>query len=359
MAEESYQDRTEKATSKKRQEAREKGNVPRSNEVNSAVILLVSSLCFIMFGKGMFGNLKLVARQIFANFSSMEITITNIQKISINAGLSFAYIIGPFMLSLMIAGVVANVMQSGITLSAQSIQPKLEKINPLSGFKRLFSLRSFVELLKNILKMTIILIVGYNTIKGEYTEFYDLTNQEISQIIGFIGSLSLKLFLRVGGVFILLAALDFLYQKYEYEKNLKMTKQEIKEEFKQSEGDPLIKSRIRSIQREQARRRMMSEVPNADVVIVNPIHVAVALKFNSDEMTAPVVVAKGLRKVAEKIKEIARENNIPIVEKPLVARLLYKSAEVGREIPVELYQVVAEILAYVYQMKKRAAGVKS
>ncbi|HPG37963.1 MAG TPA: flagellar biosynthesis protein FlhB [bacterium] len=359
MPEESYQDRSEKATAKKRQEAREKGNVPRSNEVNSAVILLVSSLCFIMFGKHMFNGLKIVTHNIFANFSSMEVSVTNLQNISLNAGITFAYIIGPFMLSVMVAGVVANVLQSGITLSAHSIEPKLEKINPLSGFKRLFSLRSFVELLKNILKMAIILIVGYKTIKGEYSEFYDLTNQDIGQIIAFIGSLSLKLFLRVGVVFILLAALDFIYQKYEYEKNLKMTKQEIKEEFKQSEGDPLVKSRIRSIQRETARRRMMSEVPKADVVIVNPIHVAVALKFNSDEMTAPVVVAKGLRKVAEKIKEIARENNVPIVEKPLVARLLFKSAQVGREIPVELYQVVAEILAYVYQMKNKVSGVKS
>jgi len=353
MAEESYQERTERATPKKRQEAREKGNVPRSNEVNSAVILLISSLAFVLFGKYMFNGVLIMIQNIYSNCSTIEVTATSLPKLSENIGLNFAFLVGPFMLSLMIAGVAANVIQSGITVAGKSIQPKLEKINPLAGFKRLFSIRSFVELVKNILKMVIIFLIGYTTIKGEFNEFFDLANQDITQIMIFIGSLSLKLFLRVGLVFIILAILDFVYQKYDFEKNLKMTKQEIKEEHKQSEGDPLIKSRIRSIQREQARRRMINEIPNADVVIVNPVHVAIALKFNQEEMSAPVVVAKGMRKIALKIKEIAKQHNIPIIEKPVVARLLYKSAEVGHEIPVELYQVVAEILANVYQMKKK------
>ena len=354
MAEESYQERTEKATPKKRQEAREKGNVPRSNEVNSAAILLISTLAFVVFGKHMFNGILVMMKNIYTGCSTIEVTTTNLPQISENIGLNFAFLIGPFMLSLMIAGVAANVIQSGITFSVKSIQPKFEKINPFSGFKRLFSMRSFVEFVKNIMKMVIIFVIGYITIKGEFNEFFDLANQDVSQILAFIGSLSLKLFLRIGLIFIILAILDFAYQKFEYEKNLKMTKQEIKEEHKQSEGDPLIKSRIRSIQREQARRRMMSEVPNADVVIVNPVHVAVALKFKPEEMSAPVVVAKGMRNIALKIKEIAQQNNIPIIEKPVVARLLYKAAEVGHEIPVELYQVVAEILANVYQMKKKS-----
>lgn len=353
MAEESYQERTEKATPKKRQEAREKGNVPRSNEVNSAAILLISCLGFILFGKNMFNGVLVLMHNIYSEFSTIEITTSSLPRMSENIGLSFALLIGPFMLCLMVAGVAANVVQSGITFSMKSIQPKLEKINPIAGFKRLFSARSFVELLKNIIKMVIIFLIGYTTIKNEFNEFFDLANQDIAQILAFIGSLSLNLFFRIGLIFIILAILDFAYQKHEYEKNLRMTKQEIKEEYKQSEGDPLIKSRIRSIQREQARRRMINEVPKADVVIVNPVHVAIALKFNPDEMSAPVVVAKGMRKVAEKIKEIAQKHNIPIIEKPVVARLLYKSAEVGHEIPVELYQVVAEILANVYQMKKK------
>ncbi len=352
MAEESYQERTEKATPKKRQEAREKGNVPRSNEVNSAAILLISCLGFVLFGKYMFDGVLILMHNIYSDFSTIEVTTTNLPRMSENLGLNFAFLIGPFMLCLMIAGVAANVIQSGTTFSMKSIQPKLEKINPFAGFKRLFSIRSFVELMKNIIKMVIIFLIGYITIKGEFNEFFDLANQDVGQIMAFIGILSLKLFLRIGLIFIILAIMDFAYQKYEYEKNLKMTKQEIKEEYKQSEGDPLIKSRIRSIQREQARRRMMNEVPKADVVIVNPVHVAIALKFNPEEMSAPVVVAKGMRKIAQKIKEIAQKHNIPIIEKPIVARLLYKSAEVGHEIPVELYQVVAEILASVYQMKK-------
>jgi len=353
MAEESYQERTERATPKKRKEAREKGNVPRSNEVNSAAILLISSLAFILFGKHMFNSVQIMMHDIYTDFSTIDLTVNNITQMSKNAGIGFAFLIGPFMLCLIIAGVAANVIQSGVTFSMQSIQPKLEKINPIAGFKRLFSMRSFVEFIKNIIKMIIILVIGYTTIKSEFIEFFDLANQDVSQIVGFIGSLSIKLFLRIGFIFILLAIMDYAYQKYEYEKNLKMTKQEIKEEYKQSEGDPLIKSRIRSIQREQARRRMMSEVPKADLVIANPVHLAVALKFNPEEMSAPVVVAKGMRKIAQKIKEIAQQHNIPIIEKPIVARLLYKSAEVGHEIPVELYQVIAEILAQVYQMKKK------
>ncbi len=354
MPEESFQERTEQATPKKKQEAREKGNIPRSNEVNSAVILLISGLGFVIFGKHMFNGIKVFISSIFRDFGTIELTVNNMPQLAQDAGIAFAFILGPFLLTIMVAGVAANVIQSGVTISTQSIEPKLEKISPISGFKRLFSLRSFVELIKNVLKMTVIVIVGYITIKGEMDEFFKLVNQDISQITAFIGSLSLKLIFRVGMVFILLAILDFAYQKYEYEKNLRMTKQEIKEEMKQSEGDPLVKSRIRAIQREQARNRMMSDVPTADVVITNPTHYAVALKFDSNKMSAPIVVAKGMRKIALKIREIAKENDIPIIEKPIVARLLYKTAEVGHEIPVELYQVVAEILAQVYQMKKKA-----
>ena len=353
MAQESFQEKTEQATPQRKREAKEKGNVPRSNEVNSAVILIISSLVFLILGKSMYHQLFILIKSVLMNLSSIDINIDNLQDMAIKGGTSFALITGPFMLIVMVGGVISNVMQSGITFTASSLQPKIEKISPLAGLKRMFSLRSLVELVKNILKLLIIGYVSYKTVKNEFDGFLYLSGQDASQIAAFIGTMCLKLSIRVGLVFAVIAALDFAYQKYEYLKNLKMTKQEIKEEFKQAEGDPMIKSRIRAIQRERSRSRMLKEVPQADVVITNPTHYAVAIKYDPEKSSAPIVVAKGMRKLAQKIKQIARENNVPVIEKPLVARMLYKSAQVGDEIPMELYQVVAEILAHVYQMKNR------
>ncbi|OGC03227.1 flagellar biosynthesis protein FlhB [candidate division KSB1 bacterium RBG_16_48_16] len=354
MAQDSFQERTEKATPKRKQEARRKGNIPRSNEVNSAMVLLVASLFFLILGKFMFKELMAVMKVLLANISSMDLTSDKLPHLVKRGGLTLALLAGPFMMTIFVAGVASNIMQAGLTFSAHSLEPKLEKLNPIEGFKRMFAMRSLVELVKNLIKMGIIGFVGYRTLRGEFNGFIQLLNQDVSQIVAFVGVVAMKLILRVGVVFAILAVLDFLYQRYEYEKNLKMTKQEIKEEHKQMEGDPLIKSRIRAIQRERARHRMLQNVPKADVVVTNPTHYAVALKYDPEKASAPVVVAKGIRKIALKIKEIAQQHNVPVVERPLVARMLYKSAEVGNEIPVELYQVVAEILAHVYKMKKKS-----
>jgi flagellar biosynthetic protein FlhB len=354
MAQDSFQERTEKATPKRKQEARRKGNVPRSNEVNSATILIISGLFFLILGKFMFKELMAVMKVLLSNISSMDLSSDKLPHMVKQGGLTFAVLAGPFMMTVFVAGIASNIIQAGLTFSAHSLEPKLEKINPVEGFKRMFAMRSLVELVKNLIKMGIIGFVGYRTLKGEFSGFIQLLNQDVSQIVAFVGVVTLKLVLRVGVVFAILAVLDFLYQRYEYEKNLKMTKQEIKEEHKQMEGDPLIKSRIRAIQRERARHRMLQDVPKADVVVTNPTHYAVALKYDPEKASAPVVVAKGIRKIALKIKEIAQKHNVPVVERPLVARMLYKSAEIGHEIPVELYQVVAEILAHVYKMKKRS-----
>ncbi len=353
MAEESFQEKTERATPKRKQEAREKGNVPRSIEVNSAAILLIVSLAFLILGNHLYRNLLSIMAKVLGHLNSISVTTASFPVLMRDGGIAFTVLMGPILLSIIVAGIVSNVIQSGLVFSGHSIEPKLEKISPASGFKRLFSLRSLEELIKNILKMLIIGYIGYVTLRGEQSHFLDLIDQDVAQILAFIASISLKLCVRVGVVFILLAILDFAYQKYEYEKNLKMTKQEVKDEYKQIEGDPLIKSRIRSMQRERARHRMFQDVPQADVVIVNPTHVAVALKYDPEKMSAPKVVAKGMRKIAEKIKQVAREHNIPVVERPLVARMLYKSANVGDEVPADLYQLVAEILAHVYQMKNK------
>lgn len=351
MPEQSFQDRTEQATPKKRQEAKKKGNIARSVEVNSAVVILISALAFLLWGKVLFFKVLEMMQLIIQGQLSTELTVVTFTNMFSRGGIFMMMALGPFFIFILISGVAANVVQSGLTFSGESIQPKLEKINPMAGFKRLFSLRSFVDMIKNIAKMLVIGLVAYLTLRGEYDSFLALTDQTVWQIVAYTGSLVIKLLFRVGLVFIVIAVLDYAFQRYDFEKNLRMTKQEVKDEMKQAEGDPHIKARIRSLQRETARRQMLTDVAQADVVITNPTHVAVAIKYNPESNGAPIVLAKGMRKIAAAIKEIARENNVPTVERPLVARMLYKVAQVGQEIPFELYQVVAEILAFVYQQK--------
>jgi flagellar biosynthetic protein FlhB len=352
MAEESFQEKTEKATPRRRSEARKKGNVPRSIEVSSAIVLLVGTTTFYIFAGHFMRGLKTIWVLLFSHMSEIDLTVNDIPQYALIAGKSFAVIVTPILACVLIAGIVANLIQSGVTFSGESVKPKLDKLNPINGLKRLVSARSAVELLKGILKILIIGYVGYLTIIGQFQEFFPLVDQEIPQIMAFIGTMIFKITIRAAMVLMILAAFDFAYQKYEHEKKLRMTKQEIKEEHKQVEGDPLVKSRIRSLQRQNARKRMYTDVSTADVVITNPIHVAVALRYDSEKMSAPVIVAKGLRKIAEKIKEIAQAHGIPIVENPMVARMLYKTADVGNTIPIEMYQAVAEILAYVYQQRQ-------
>jgi flagellar biosynthetic protein FlhB len=217
--------------------------------------------------------------------------------------------------------------------------------------KRFVSLKSLVELGKSIIKILFIGGIAYLILKSDLEEFPNLIQQEVGQIVVFIARVSLKLFFLVSLAMIVLAVLDYIYQRWQYEQDLKMTKQEVKDEFKQSQGDPKVKARIRGVQLEMARRRMMEAVPEADVVITNPTHLAIALKFDSREMIAPRVVAKGAGFVAQRIREIAEENRIPLVEEKPLAQALYKMVEIGDYIPAELYRAVAEVLAYVYRLK--------
>jgi len=351
MAEESFQERTEQATPKRKSEARKKGNVPMSIEVNTAIVLLVGTLVFAIFSRYFMNGLRYSCIAVFGHLADLELTESNLPKYALMAGKNAAALLTPVLGSVLIAGVVANAIQHGFLLSPEAIKPKLEKINPIEGAKRIFSGRSMVELVKGVLKIGLVGYVGYVTIIGQFRDYFPLVDQDITQIIAFIGTMIFKIMIRAVIVLILLAAFDFAYQKYEFERKIRMTKQEVKEEFKQTEGDPLVKSRIRAIQRQNARRRMYADVSKADVVITNPVHVAVALRYDADEMSAPIVVAKGLRKIAERIKEIARQQGIPIVENPIIARMLYKTAEVGSAISIDMYQAVAEILAQLYNQR--------
>ena len=353
MPDQAFQEKTEPATPRRRREAREKGNVPKSVEVNSAIVLLMGIMALRLFGNNLFGHLTDLMKTVFSKLTVLEITTENVPAFLI-AGLSFiGTMLAPIVIMIMIAGIGANLLQSGFVFASDPITPKLSKISPVNGFKRIFSMRSVVEVVKGLLKFLIIGIVGYLTLKSELTVAPNLIDNNVAQIVVFLGQVSFKLTLRASLIFLILAGFDFAYQKFEFEKKLKMTKQEVKEEFKRTEGDPLIKSRIKSIQRDRARQRMLSEVPNADVVVTNPVHLAVALKYESEKMSAPMVVAKGARLLAEKIKEIAQANDVPIVENKTLARLLYRTTEIGSQIPFELYKAVAEILAYVYRLKRK------
>lgn len=351
MPEQSYQDRTEPATPKRKREAREKGNIPRSIEINSALVLLFGTGLLYLTGRSFGATVVKAMKGILANLSAIEIRPDSMPSLVLAGIQVVGSALAPLVAVLMVVGVLANCAQGGVVWSAEPLNPKLSKINPLSGFKRMFSARSIAELIKGLIKIVIVGVIGYTTIKSRFDEFYLLIDQQASQIISFAVNVGFAIIFRAGVALLVMAILDFLFQRYEWEKNLKMTKEEVKEEYKQTEGDPLIKSRIRSLQREQARRRMLQEVPQADVVITNPTHIAVAIMYRVQEMEAPQVVAKGMRRIAEKIKEIARKHDIPIIENPPLAQLLYKRVDVGAEIPFDLYQAVAEILAHVYQLK--------
>jgi len=263
----------------------------------------------------------------------------------------FIIIMAPVMIAVFVMAMLTNVAQVGWLFSWEPLIPQPSKVSPIKGIGRLFSKHSLVELFKSIAKLTVVALVVYWTVKREMPRFASLGEMEVSSIALYILRVILKIFLRVSVAMIFLAVVDYAFQKWQFEQKLKMTKQEVKEELKQSEGDPLIKSRIRRVQQEMARRRMMQEVPKADVVVTNPVHLALALRYDSGVMNAPQVVAKGAGALAEKIKALAKEHHIPIVEDKELARRLYEVVEIGGEIPSAFYHAVAEVLTYVYRIK--------
>lgn len=352
MPETAGQERTEKATSKKKEEARKKGQVAISREVSSAMVLLASLGFFYFAGSWMFWNLSEVITRVFENIGTLQFNSINDARVfSLEVLYRLLNILIPFLLPLAVLGFAVNILQVGFKLSTEAIAPKFSKLNPISGMKRFVSLKSLVELAKSVLKLMFIGTIAYLLVKGDLKSFPLLVHQEVGQILVFTARVALKICFFVCLAMIVLSILDFLYQRWQHDQDLKMTKQEVKDEQKQTHGDPKVKSRIRSLQLEMARRRMMEAVPEADVVITNPTHFAVALKFNAEEMIAPRVLAKGAGHVAQRIKKIAAEHQIPLVEDKPLAQALYKMVELGDYIPAELYRAVAEVLAYVYRLK--------
>ncbi|HPC02711.1 MAG TPA: flagellar biosynthesis protein FlhB [Syntrophales bacterium] len=346
------QERTEQATPKRKEEARRKGQTAKSREIPSVAVLGISLILLYFYGSGMTEQLMDLMVSAFRLSGDTLVDRGNFSRILTDfafRGFSMMFL---FFVSVLAAGILANVLQVGFMITTEAVAPKFSKLDPIKGLGRLFSLQALVEFLKSLLKLGIVGTAAWLMVHRELGGIFPLVRQSAGQIFVYIAGVSFRIMLVTTLVLVLLALLDYMYQRWEYEKSLRMTRQEVKEEFKQTEGDPLIKSRIRRLQREIARRRMMAAVPKADVIITNPDHLAVAVRYDPRGF-APVVIAKGAGFIAEKIKDLGRRHGIPLVENKPVAQLLYKTVNVNQYIPETLYRAVAEILAYVYSLKQR------
>ncbi|RST75500.1 flagellar biosynthesis protein FlhB [Siminovitchia acidinfaciens] len=346
-------EKTEKATPKKRQDTRKKGQTAKSQDVNTAIILL-SVFGFLMFFSSHIGHIvKDIFRRTLSEYVLMDLTSENLRQIGLDIILAVAILLGPIMLVALVAGLGANLLQVGFMFTAEPMKPKLEKIDPIKGFKRIFSIRAIVELLKSILKIGFVGFITFLVLWLRIDEVLILAHKSVPSALKTIGSLTLQMGISASIALLFLSLFDYLYQRYDFEKNIRMSKQDVKDEFKNMEGDPLIKSKIKQKQREMAMARMMEEVPKADVVITNPTHYAIALKYDEEKADAPIVVAKGIDFMAQKIKRVAEEHQIVLVENRPLAQTLYKQTDIGDAIPDEFFKVVAEILAYVYRIKHK------
>jgi flagellar biosynthetic protein FlhB len=353
-------DKTEEPTPHRLREAREKGQVAKSREITTAVLLLLS-----------FGVLRYVGPFMWEQQASMMISIYNLIPSAYEfswgfiggvllIGLrGFAFCVAPVLGVVFLAAIITETLQSGFVFAVDPLSPKLERINPLEGLKKMFSLQGFVELIKSILKIIIVFYIAWNVVKSEIQNVIVLLDKQIWDAVLVGGGMAYTIALRVGIFYIIIAILDYLYRRWEYMRGLKMTRQEVKEEYKRLEGDPLVKQRMRDLQRQAAYQRMMSAVPQADVVVTNPTHIAVALKYAAPKMKAPQLLAKGQRKIAEEIKRIAEAANVPIVENEPLARSVFRTTSVREEVPPELYQAIAEVLAYVYKVKREKMARKA
>ena len=350
MADENKDERTEQATAKRRQDFREKGEVAQSREVQTAALLSGCLLFWYFYGPLFWGHLSRLVASLWRNAGTEVVTPAFIVHLAILLVGQMGLLLAPLLLVVLVVGFFSSFLQIGWLFTLKPLEPDFAKFDPVSGLGRLFSKRSLVELLKSLAKILLVGLVAYKTMRHAFDGALSLVDMDVFATIRYMASVSALVLFKTCGVLVLLGLVDFLFVRWEMEQKMKMTKQEQKEEHKETEGDPHVKGRIRSIQRQMARRRMMAEVPKADVIITNPTHLSVALAYRRGEMDAPQVVAKGADKTAMRIREIARENGVPLVENVPVARALYK-VELEQEIPEELFTAVAEILAYVYSLK--------
>ena len=352
MAEGSDQERSEDATGKRRDDFRKKGQVAQSKEVNTAALMTMSLLLWVFYAKYFWADLHQMMVSNLQLLADFEATPLNVINLLFEMGGILAQLLWPVFALTLLVGFFASFLQVGPLWSTKVFEPELSKFNPIKGMAKFVSKRSAIELVKSLAKVSLIGFVAYKTVSNEFATALTLVYLDLNQTLIFLGQTAFLVMAKTCGIMIVLAIIDFAFSRYEMEQKMKMTKQEVKEEYKETEGDPQIKSRIRSMQMQMARKRMMAEVPKADVVITNPTHFSVAIAYDRATMAAPQIVAKGADHLAFRIREIAREHKVPIVENKPVARALYKM-EVGEAVPEELFKAVAEVLAYVYSLKKR------
>lgn len=348
-------EKTEKATPKKRRDSKKKGEVVKSTELINCMTFTASILGIKILWESMLSQTRFFVTDILRDGINkyMVFEIDALKILILECIKVIAFVSLPLMVVIMMIGVMANYLQVGFIFSPSSLGLKGNRINPLQGLKRMFSKKTILELFKSNFKMLAIALLAYITIKDEFPKIILLSERSIIESMRIGINIAINISIRISIALTVLSIGDYIFQWFAQEKKLKMSKQEVKDEMKNTDGDPLVKSAIRRIQMAMASRRMMSDVPDADIVITNPTHYAVALKYEPGEKGAPIVIAKGKGLVAQKIKEIANENNVEIVENKEIARTLFNTTKIGEEIPYDLFQAVAEILAYVYTIKKR------
>lgn len=342
------------ASARKRDREREQGNLPRSQDLSASATLAAALLALVVLGPGIFASFIQIGRffigesyALIASETPPNIVLT---RAIIEGGLAAL----PFMLCMLVAGVAINVAQVGLMLTTKPLVPKFSRMNPISGFKRFVSLRALVDLIKSVSKLTLAGTVVWFYLQDQVQEMVSLLSYSPWGILAPVGWLVIGVWWRIVLVMAVIGVLDYAYQRWQHEQDIRMTQQEMREENKEMEGDPQVKRRIRQLQRQMATQRMMADVPDAEVVITNPTHYAVALRYDPDAMQAPTVVAKGQNLIAARIRELAVENQVPIVERPELARTLFRTIEVGESIPESMFRTVAEVLSFVYRVDRRA-----
>ncbi len=345
-------EKSEEPTEKKLREARDKGQVPRSKELTTLLLTLSAALFFMFYGKVMLADFEVILTRGLSFERSLAFDELKMFDLIVAIMLQAIYLILPFLLLMMLIALVGPLLLGGWSFSAKAMAPKASKLNPVSGMKRMFSTMALMELFKALAKFSLVMVVAVYFLYAIFGEILALGIEPLNFALGHAGALIARAFIFISLSLLIVAMIDVPFQLYEHNKQLKMTKQEVKEEHKQQEGNPEVKGRIRQVQHEMSQRRMMQKVPDADVIITNPTHFAVALQYDPENMQEPIVLATGADFMAAQIRTIATANNITIVEAPPLARALYYNAEVDRPIPYDLFKAVAAVLAYVYQLKE-------
>jgi flagellar biosynthesis protein FlhB len=352
MSEDKNEERTEEPTDKKRREFREKGQVAQSREVNTAMLLTGTLILWSFYAPVFWKDLKHFLTIFWGMSSEYAVTSQSVSFMMLFVIQNMAGLLWPLLLSSLVLGFFSSYLQIGWLITTKPLQPDLNKLDPIKGMSKFVSKRSFFEAAKSFGKVFLVAVLAYWTLFAGFDQFLSLAGAELDTVVGYMAEVMFIILIKCCFLLIIIAVVDYYFSRQEMEKKMKMTKQEVKQEHKETEGDPKVKQRVRMIQREMSRKRMMAEVPNSDVIITNPTHYAVAIRYKREEMDAPVVVAKGADYLAMKIREIGKLHNVPLVENQVVARALYQ-VELGKVIPERMFKAVAEILAYVYKLKKR------